>query len=478
MAARARLANALRMRLSLTLLALALLPACSSGDESPTPAGAAGVGGTASSGAGETGSTSTGTGGEGSGGAPQGTTTGAGGSAPEPTGSIRYPADARHSPLAKSVIERLTGILAASPGRHDIFAKVGDSNTVNTGFLRCLASADLKLAAHAALEPTRAFFAATLADGIRTSFDRTTLAAKVGWTAGAVVTGDPTPLEQEVAVLHPAFAVVMLGTNDTTAQGIDPFSRNLLRVVDEAVGLGVIPLLTTIPERADTAEAKALVPEMNAVVRAVAQARQVPLMDLEGALRDLPGYGLISDGIHLDSYVSGGVHACWFDEAGLSEGMNRRNLLTLEALDRARRFLLEGEAPEPRPADLVGRLLREQPFGIDALPFVDDRDTSLSVTSSAKMYSCASADESGPEVVYRLKLSEPTDLRIRVFDDANTDIDIQFMADPGGAAHCLARADKVLDVTAGPGTYWISADTYAGSGKSATGAYLLTVVRR
>lgn len=465
-----------RPLLPVPLLALPLLAACSSGGESPPPAGAAGVGGTASSG--ETGSTSTGSGGEGGGGASPGTTTGAGGSAPEPTGPIRYPAGARHSPLAKNVIERLTGILAASPGRHDIFAKVGDSNTVNTGFLRCLAGADLKLASHAALEPTRAFFAATLADSIRTSFDRTTLAAKVGWTAGAVVTGDPTPLEQEIAVIHPAFAVVMLGTNDTTAQGIDPFSRNLLRVVDEAVGFGVIPLLTTIPERADTAEAKALVPEMNAVVRAIAQARQVPLMDLEGALRDLPGYGLISDGIHLDSYVSGGVHACWFDEAGLSEGMNRRNLLTLEALDRARRFLLESEAPEPRPADLVGAGTWEQPFGIDALPFVDDRDTSLSVSSSAKVYSCASADESGPEVVYRLKLSEATDLRIRVFDDANADIDIQFMADPGGADHCLARADKVLDVTAGPGTFWISADTYAGGGMAKGGSYLLTVVRR
>jgi GDSL-like Lipase/Acylhydrolase family len=464
------------MRLSLVFLALALLPACSSGSDGPPPAGAAGGGGRASSG--EPGSASGGNGGAGGGGAPQGTTTGAGGSAPEPTGPIRYPASARHSPLTKGLIERLTGILTASPFRHDVFAKVGDSNTVNTGFLRCLAGADLKLASHAALEPTRAFFAATLADATRTSYDRTTLAAKVGWTAGAVLSGTPSPLEQEIAAIKPGFAVVMLGTNDTTPQGIEPFCRNLLRVVDASVALGVVPLLTTIPERADSAEAAALVPEMNAVVRAVAQSRQVPWMDLEGALRDLPGYGLISDGIHLNSYVSGGVHACWFDEASLTQGMNRRNLITLEALDRARRFLLEGEAPEPRPSDLVGAGTWEQPLLIDVLPFVDDRDTSRSVTSSAKQYSCTSADEGGPEVVYRLQLSAPTDLRIRVFDDASADIDLQFMADPGGPAHCLSRADKVLDVTAGPGTYWLAADTYAGGGMAKGGPYLLTVVRR
>jgi hypothetical protein len=52
------------------------------------------------------------------------------------------------------------------------------------------------------------------------------------------------------------------------------------------------------------------------------------------------------------------------------------------------------------------------------------------------------------------------------------------MADPGGPDHCLARADKVLDVTAGPGTYWIAVDTYVASGASRPGPYLFTVLRR
>ncbi|MDI3289744.1 SGNH/GDSL hydrolase family protein [Polyangium sp. 15x6] len=438
-----------------------LVAACSMDgpNSSPTDGSASGSGGDSGSG----------TGGGGGGG-------GGGGSVPEPSGPIRYPHGLRHSPLSKTVVERWKGILATSPGRTSIFAKVGDSNTVNTGFATCFGSNDIQWGPSAALEPARAFFGKDLADGAKTSFERITLAAKVGWSSGAVLAGDPSPLAQEIAAITPAFAVVLLGTNDTYPQGIEPFAQNLLRVVDELAAAGVVPWLTTLPQRDDNDEARALVPEMNAVVRAVAQARQAPLMDLFGTLAELPDHGLVGDGIHLQSFAQGGVHACWFDAAGLGEGMNRRNLLTIEALDRARRFLLEGEAPEPRPKDLAGEGTWESPFEIDALPFVDDRDTAASKISVANQYSCSPVDEGGSEVVYRLTLTEPTNLRIRVFDAAGVDIDVHFMEDPGGAALCVSRADKVLDVNAGPGTYWISADTYVSASGPLPGPYLFTVV--
>lgn len=92
------------------------------------------------------------------------------------------------------------------------------------------------------------------------------------------------------------------------------------------------------------------------------------------------------------------------------------------------------------------------------------------------MYSCSPVDEGGSEVVYRLVLTEPKNLRIRVFDGAGVDIDVHFLEDPGGAGACVARADKVLDVSAGPGTYWISADTYVSASGPLPGPYLLTVV--
>jgi len=450
-------------RPALALPFVLLVLACSPDGPSPADGSGSGGGGGSASGSGGGGGSASGSG-------------GGGGSAPEPSGPIRYPHGLRHSPLAKTVVERWKGILSTSPGRTSVFAKVGDSNTVNTGFLTCFGGNDIQWGANAALEPTRAFFGKDLADGAKTSFERTTLAAKVGWSSGAVLAGDPSPIDQEIAAIKPAFAVVLLGTNDTYPQGVEPFAQNLLRVVDELAAAGVVPLLTTLPQRDDTDEARALVPEMNAIVRAVAQARQAPLMDLFGALVELPDFGLVGDGIHLQSFAQGGVHACWFDAAGLGEGMNRRNLLTIEALDRARRFLLEGEAPEPRPKDLAGEGSWASPFEIDALPFVDDRDTTASKTSVANQYSCSPVDEGGAEVVYRLVLKAPTKLRIRVFDAADVDIDVHFMEDPGGAELCVARADKVLDVSAGPGTYWISADSYVSASGPLPGPYLLTVV--
>ena len=89
------------------------------------------------------------------------------------------------------------------------------------------------------------------------------------------------------------------------------------------------------------------------------------------------------------------------------------------------------------------------------------------------------ANEGGPEIVYRLVLDAPKNLRLRVIDGTNVDIDVHFMSDPGGADACIARSDKVLDVMAGPGTYWISADTYVdASMKVLEGAYLLTILER
>jgi hypothetical protein len=97
----------------------------------------------------------------------------------------------------------------------------------------------------------------------------------------------------------------------------------------------------------------------------------------------------------------------------------------------------------------------------------------------ANKYSCSMANEGGPEIVYRLKLDSTKNLRIRVVDDGKVDIDVHFMSDPGGVDYCLGRNDQVLDVTAGPGTYWISADTYVdASGTALAGPYLLTVLEK
>lgn len=447
---------------------LCLLVGCSSADDpdSLVDAGPSGAGGSSDAGLDAPPNGAGGAGGAGGSGS---------GGAPGDEGPARYPNGALQSPMSKSVVDGLRAVLAASSGRDAVFAKVGDSNTVNTNFLNCFDGPDLWLGEHAALEASRVFFGETLVDGTDSSYDRISLAAAVGWSAGNVIAGSPSALEQEVQAITPAFAVVMLGTNETYAQGVEPFDKNLLTIVDRLLELGVVPLLSTIPPRGDSAEANDLVPEMNAVVRAIAQSRQVPLMDLWLPLHDLPEYGLAGDGIHLQVYVSGGAKGCWLTPEGLALGMNQRNLLTLEALDRARRFLIEGEPPEASPPPLAGAGTWRDPIVIDALPFVDGRDTSQSLVSEADLYSCGAQDEGGPEVVYRVVLDAPTTLRARVFDADSVDVDLQWLSGPSGA-ECVARGDKVLDVTAEAGTYWLTADSFVSGGAALAGAYRLTLV--
>lgn len=378
--------------------------------------------------------------------------------------------------MSAAVVERLNAVLAASPGRKDVFAKVGASNTVNTNFFHCFDGNDVMLGASEALAPTWEFFRQTKADDTHSSFNRTSLAATVGWGAFKTVEGSPTPIEQEVSTIHPAFAVVLLGTNDTYEQGVVGFDKSLLKAVDQLLDLGVIPLMTTIPPRADKPEADALVPEMNAIIRAIAQQRQVPFLDLWQLLDMLPDKGLVSDGIHLGVYVSGGKsRGCWLTPEALGDGMNLRNLISLEALDRARGFLLNNQPPEDAPAPLSGAGTWENPREIDALPFVDDGDTSKSTTAVAQVYGCSTADEGGPEIVYRLSLSAPTKLSVRVFDGDGVDVDIHALSAPSADA-CLARNDKRVEITAGPGDLYLSVDTYVSNGAAQAGAYRLTVV--
>lgn len=266
--------------------------------------------------------------------------------------ALRSPAGAIHSPMTRSVVEHLRAVLARGNGRPDVFVKIGDSNTVNTAFMGCFAGEDVKLGEHAALAPTIAHFRAAALDG-RASFNRVTEAARVGWLTGNVLAGGPSGLDRELDALRPAFAVIMLGTNDNRPGGFEPFSKNLAEVVDRALARGVVPLLSTIPPRADNAFAAARVPEFNAVIRSLAESRQVPLMDLYSALLPLRSQGLSSDGVHLTVAGKGSPRGCLLTPAGLRQGMNVRNLVTLTALDRARRFVLEGEAPEAEGAEAV-----------------------------------------------------------------------------------------------------------------------------
>ena len=392
-----------------------------------------------------------------------------------PTGPAVYPFATRHSPLTPSVVANLQRITALGPRLAGVFAKIGDSNTVNTNFLTCFSGANVDLAGRTSLQPAIDLFKPG------PSFTRVSQAATVGWSAGAAIAGSPSPLEAEVSALSPRFALVMFGTNDIGdgTGDVFNFARNMFSISDQLIAKGVIPLLTTLPPRDDSAAGDARVAEFEAVIHGIAQARQVPLMDLDRAMRLLPSHGLGPDGLHLNVFLSAGLaRGCIFTAAGLAFGHNTRNLLTLEALTRARNAVESAIAPDLVAAVQQGAGTLASPFLIPSLPYVDLRDTSKTGANRISTYTgCAStADESGPEQLYKLTVTQATPVKIQAFALNGADIDVHLMSDPATGAGCVLRNDRQLVTTLQPGTWWLSLDTWVAAGTPKPGEYLLSIV--
>ena len=251
-------------------------------------------------------------------------------------------------------------------------------------------------------------------------------------------------------------------------------------MVDALTQNGVVPILTTIPQRTDLPAKDLFVPRYNAVLRAVAQGRQIPLVDLNLALSKLPMAGLVDNG-ELSVFVSALVdRPCFFSETALMYGYNVRNLEALRALDRARQVVVEAvpelDAPGSR---LEGAGTMTDPIRIPSLPFVDLRSTADSTSDMIDNYLGAcddTKDESGPEVFYKLEVTAPIDVRIMVFDRANVDVDVHVLSKLA-AENCLKRNDREITGPLPIGTYYIAVDSFAGDvPDGAAGEYAIVVM--
>jgi hypothetical protein len=400
---------------------------------------------------------------------------------PGPGEPDRYPEDRVLSPLSPGLVAGLQALAEADPTlSDDVFIKVGASTSVSGSFLKCFAGTAYDLGSHGALQSTRDFFAGGDAAG-SDPFSRSSLAAKGGVSAGWALTGSPSPLEQELAAASPRFALVHYGTNDmglgaTYLSALFPFAENLWNIIDLLRDRGVIPVLATIQRRGDRASADLWVPTYNGVIRAIAQGRQIPLVDMWLANEGLPDHGLASDGVHSAVYPEG---ACILTDAGLRYGMNHRNLQVLTMLSRLEAAVLDGEASDPPQATLSGLGTPEDPVVIPALPFHDLRDTRSALSDTLDTYDGCGApqDERGPEVIYALDVGVMTRVRVTVHDLGATDVDLHLLDETASTAGCLARHHQVLEATLQPGRWHLALDTFvSGGGTERSGEYLLSVV--
>ncbi|MBR58298.1 MAG: hypothetical protein CMH54_09780 [Myxococcales bacterium] len=400
----------------------------------------------------------------------------------EPSPSL-YTADRIHSPITPFVAQNLHEIAELGPEMQDnVFMKVGASSTVSSRNLKCLAGNTADLGNHTDLQETLDYFMTGDAAGT-TPYERTTIAAKVGHSAGWVISGAPSPLQQEVQAIAPRMGLVHYGTNDmglgtTHESAMWNFGTNMLDLIDELIAQGIIPILIGISPRGDSVTADRWVHTYNAIIRGLAQARQVPFIDLQFATAELSGFGLAGDGVHLNTFKEDGSYqACVFTDEGLAYGFNMRNLISLQALDRVRNALVNPETIPDDDVFLTGDGSPEAPFLIPHLPFSHRGNTALSPHSNLNVYGGCDADqdESGPELMYRLDLEETTRLRAMVFDRGDVDVDLHLLDNSPTEGSCIERAHQIISGTFEAGTYLLSLDTFVSGGTPRAGEYVLVV---
>jgi hypothetical protein len=288
---------------------------------------------------------------------------------PEPTAAPAFPDQPPVVPrIDQALKDRLRAVFQAgveAGRRPQVFAKIGDSITASRYFLEALGCGYVQLGDYADLAPTIDYFrqveisagGAQVRCGAGNSFTRRGVSARIAWTTGNALAAmkkelpecpapDNIPLRCELTSLSPSLALVMYGTNDVDGKNPERFYKALTAIVGNALDLKVIPVLSTIPPRLDRRAAPGSVERYNAVVAQVANEQQVPLMNYWLALEsgDTVNKGLNRDGIHPNAYrlFQPGV----FTAEGLRYGYNVRNLVTLQALDKLRRVVIEDGAPD------------------------------------------------------------------------------------------------------------------------------------
>jgi GDSL-like Lipase/Acylhydrolase family len=259
-------------------------------------------------------------------------------------------------PVVAGHLEKIAGRgerLGNNPG---VFAKIGDSITASPSFLQGLACRAPRLGTWSELRGTLEFFGETpVPRGLEearcpasNSYSRLGIAAVGGWRAvDALAPRESFPECQglpavscELRLLRPSVALIMFGTNDLEDFTAVEFRRSLASVVRRVSGAGTIPVISTIPPRAQP-RFSPRVARFNAEIAALAENRALPLWNFwrQMAGPGVPRMGLSGDGVH-PSALCPPCTAVDFRPAGLRYGYTLRNLGALLVLDRLRRQVL------------------------------------------------------------------------------------------------------------------------------------------
>ncbi len=248
---------------------------------------------------------------------------------------------------------------AALGNRRDVFAKAGDSiSAITSDSYTPLGQFGYNLRAYglpAELVETWQTYLAPVPGG--NSFTRVSSSAFPGWQAKDILA----TAAGEVAAVRPGIALVMVGTNDASTGDAYGYGEKLRQIVRTYESLGVVPVLSTIPDCYLNAITRVWVDQANQVVADLADEMNVPLWNYWQALQTVPGHGISADTVHPNTAPAGGGD---FSPTGLLFGYNVRNLTALQVLSKVRDVVFDDANPDGNDA---GTLTAWRP--LDGLAF-------------------------------------------------------------------------------------------------------------
>jgi hypothetical protein len=217
----------------------------------------------------------------------------------------------------------------------DAVTKIGDSLSASSSYLTPIRRADNVLRPYDFLADTMAYYGESMAvDGVASRIGLSSIAVfDPLWADADGCQPNETPLRCDYRLKRPAVAFIVFGPNDVRSMTDEIYRQQMTRIVEETLDAGVIPVLSTFSADPD-GELWWQAVNFNLVLVDLADEYEVPLINLWAAARNLPGYGLDEDRIHLTHdgfpnlyYPTG--HEAYY-------GVPLQNLLSLVMLDEIR----------------------------------------------------------------------------------------------------------------------------------------------
>lgn len=219
--------------------------------------------------------------------------------------------------------------------RANVFTKVGDNLTTNEAFFYPIGEGQQNLGQFGGLQRAIDFFS-TEDVGIGNSFSNVSLSAHNGWTSShavdvAMANRDfcqpgELPFICEYRVVQPAFALIMLGANDVPQVPVEQTEANLRIVITETIGMGIVPIVVTMPPRTDQD-----IRPYNTVIVDLGLEYDIPIWHYSFALNDVPNQGISGSGP--TTPPDGPSAAANFTGDNLQYGYTIKNLTGLMLLD-------------------------------------------------------------------------------------------------------------------------------------------------